>query len=241
MEDNTAAATVFLEALIARAFANDSQKPAKRAKDLASWLMPHSIPARSQQRKDGCCERGVDWDRSALRELAETGAVAAAGGRASDSNDDCREKREVEEEGREAALRAVEAEVGAIEHLVLLGQLAGASSSGDGGRGGGGGGGAESMLGRIGAARRAVLCVWRELQQTGAEGGGRRRRHALLAVCAHCEAALARAHAHTAAQLAVGQSRAAVRLAASSNRWLLLVAVLLPLQYATGLFGMNIA
>ncbi|KAJ1670138.1 hypothetical protein GGF38_001731, partial [Coemansia sp. RSA 25] len=139
-----------------------------------------------------------------------------------------------------AALRAVEAEVGAIEHLVLLGQLAGASSSGDGGRGGGGGG-AESMLGRIGAARRAVLCVWRELQQTGAEGGGRRRRHALLAVCAHCEAALARAHAHTAAQLAVGQSRAAVRLAASSNRWLLLVAVLLPLQYATGLFGMNIA
>ncbi|KAJ2438732.1 hypothetical protein GGF42_008196, partial [Coemansia sp. RSA 2424] len=168
MEDNAAAATVFLEALIARAFANGSQKTAKRAKDLASWLMPPSIPARSQQRKDGDCEGGIDWDRSALRELAETGAVAT-GGRASGSNADCSEKREVEEEGREAeaALRAVETEVGAIEHLVLLGQLAGASSSsGDGGRGEGG---AESMLSRIGAARRAVLCVWRELQQTGAE------------------------------------------------------------------------
>ncbi|KAJ2860591.1 hypothetical protein GGH94_005418 [Coemansia aciculifera] len=121
------------------------------------------------------------------------------------------------------ALRAVEAEVSAIEQ-----QSMGAYT-----------GGGAAMLSRIGKARRSVLCAWRELQQRKPVVGGSRL-VGLLSSCAHCEAALARAHAHYAAQLAVGQSRASERLAAVSSRWLLLAAVLLPMQYAAGLFGMNI-
>ncbi|KAJ2741653.1 hypothetical protein GGI20_005034 [Coemansia sp. BCRC 34301] len=115
-------------------------------------------------------------------------------------------------EAEALGLRAVEAEVAAIERLAMAR-------------------GSAELLGRIGRARRAVLRAWRGLAPSSE----------LHVVCAHCEAALGRAHALCAAHLAVKQAGAAVRLAEVSSRWLLLVAVLLPLQYATGLFGMNIS
>ncbi|KAJ2835507.1 hypothetical protein FBU31_001606 [Coemansia sp. 'formosensis'] len=100
-------------------------------------------------------------------------------------------------------------------------------------------GGGADMLGRMGAARRAVLCAWRALQRQRTLGGARVA--GLLAACAHCEVGLARAHAQYAAGAAVAQARATMRLARVSNRWLLVAAVLLPAQYAAGLFGMNVA
>ncbi|KAJ2491305.1 hypothetical protein IWW37_002387 [Coemansia sp. RSA 2050] len=99
----------------------------------------------------------------------------------------------------------------------------------------------EGMLGRIGSARRSVLGAWRELlMRKPLVAGSERRLAGMQAMCGDWEARLARAHAHYAGQLAVAQSRASMRLAVVSSRWMLLAAVLLPLQYAAGLFGMNI-
>ncbi|KAJ2690669.1 hypothetical protein IWW39_000611 [Coemansia spiralis] len=115
-------------------------------------------------------------------------------------------------------LRRVEAEVAAVE-----------------------GGGADGMLRRLGSARRAVLAAWRGvLARRALASGSALRLAGMRAMCGDWEARLARAHAQYAGGLAVAQSRASMRLARVSARWMLLAAVLLPLQFAAGLFGMNI-
>ncbi|KAJ2891417.1 hypothetical protein IWW38_003631, partial [Coemansia aciculifera] len=117
----------------------------------------------------------------------------------------------------EVVARAVEAEVAAIEQQTMRGT----------------GGSNAQLLRRIGRARRTVLDAWRLC--VGAGGSGR-----LLTACVHCEAVLSRAHSHCAGQLAVNKSLALVALAVVSNRWMVLAAIMLPSQFVTELFGVNV-
>ncbi|KAJ2789770.1 Mg(2+) transporter, partial [Coemansia guatemalensis] len=150
-------------------------------------------------------------------------------------------------DGLGEAMRAVDGEVREVDALVMA--LPAHQN-------------ADRLLQRIGVARRRILALWqllpgkpdavRELWRcaTGSSEQIEELSHRLADVCdhlaslaalaAHCEMVLARAHANYLAQLSLNATRLNMRVRVFSNRWLVLVALMLPMHFITLAFGQNI-
>ncbi|KAJ1956417.1 CorA metal ion transporter [Dipsacomyces acuminosporus] len=63
---------------------------------------------------------------------------------------------------------------------------------------------------------------------------------AMISSCSHCEMVLARSHSNYMAQISLELGEATVDTGVFSNRWLVIAAILLPIQFVTGLFGQNV-
>ncbi|KAJ1940808.1 CorA metal ion transporter, partial [Linderina macrospora] len=63
---------------------------------------------------------------------------------------------------------------------------------------------------------------------------------ALVSACAHCEMVLSRAHSNYMGQISLELGDASVGTTMFSSQWLVITAILLPVQFVTGLFGMNV-
>ncbi|KAI7833961.1 hypothetical protein BX661DRAFT_177883 [Kickxella alabastrina] len=140
----------------------------------------------------------------------------------------------------QAAMRAVEAEVQAVDALVMTTTEK------------------PLMLRQIGSARRRLLGIWRVLLgkpdvvralmrlRPGEDDYGHYLTDVLdhlavlLSLCAQCEMVLSRAHANYMAQLSLELGEITVGAGVFSNQWMVLAGILLPLQFVAGLFGMNV-
>ncbi|KAJ2559487.1 hypothetical protein EV175_000315 [Coemansia sp. RSA 1933] len=141
-------------------------------------------------------------------------------------------------------MRLVEQEVAAIDAAVMVGK-----------------GAKGETLRQIGQLRRRILQLWRlvlgkpdvvralgRLLAAGGEGGDMvhyvedigDHLAALTSACAHSEMVLSRAHANYMARLSLDLSEASVDAGLFSNRWLVLVGILFPLQVAISYFGQNV-
>ncbi|KAJ2784968.1 hypothetical protein H4R18_000782 [Coemansia javaensis] len=141
-----------------------------------------------------------------------------------------------------AAMGDVEAEVLRVDQLVMA---PGVDEQRD-------------VLQHIGLVRRRLLSLWRLVlakpdavrQLSRAVAAGEDLAHhladvcdhlaALCSACAHCELVLSRAHANYLARLSLRTSRMVVSVCVFSNRWVVLLALMLPLQLVAMAFGQNI-
>ncbi|KAI8319450.1 hypothetical protein GQ54DRAFT_241420, partial [Martensiomyces pterosporus] len=148
-------------------------------------------------------------------------------------------------------MRAIEIEIDAVDDLVLV--LSQNEKS--------------DVLRRVGAVRRRILGIWRlllgkpdvlrlfsRLMVRKASMAGMITSEdiehylsdvydhlvALISSCSHCEMVLARAHSNYMAQISLGLGEATVETGLFSVRWMVVAAILLPIQFVTGLFGQNV-
>ncbi|KAJ1664025.1 hypothetical protein IW140_004396 [Coemansia sp. RSA 1813] len=141
-------------------------------------------------------------------------------------------------------MRTIEREVSKVDELVMA-----LASSNDKG----------ATLQRIGLLRRRILSIWRLLLGKPDIVRALTRLFAqshediehylqdicdhlatLTSACAHSEMVLSRAHANYMARLSLDLSGASVDVGLFSNRWLVLVGIMLPLQVSVSYFGQNV-
>ncbi|ORX65510.1 hypothetical protein DL89DRAFT_213141, partial [Linderina pennispora] len=113
------------------------------------------------------------------------------------------------------------------------------------------------VLQRTGLVRRRLLALWRlmhgkpevvralmrmtpDLDERHLLGDVLDHLGAMQSACAHCDMVLARAHSNYMGQISLELGDACVGTTVFSSQWLVITAILLPIQFVTGLFGMNV-